>query len=157
MLIIAWTMAPLSALPQTFIFQLKKHPLKTDYWQCTTIGYFESHTMVRLFLTMLNLIVFFPKEFLYFIFVSTLTWLLPLLVMLGSYLTIIVIIYRSSKMLNGGNGNLSQRSTEGVIGKVKIRTIKITGVLVIHCRICDLLDAIQCNVPLVLMFINPTY
>ena len=58
MLIIAWTMAPLSALPQTFIFQLKKHPLKTDYWQCTTIGYFESHTMVRLFLQLINLIDF---------------------------------------------------------------------------------------------------
>ena len=46
MLIIAWIMAPLCALPQIFIFQVKTHPLKSDYSQCTTFGYFQSETMV---------------------------------------------------------------------------------------------------------------
>jgi gonadotropin-releasing hormone receptor len=55
MLIMAWVMAPLCALPQCFIFQLKNHPLKLDYSQCTTIGYFESETMVRLLFCKLRL------------------------------------------------------------------------------------------------------
>ena len=46
MLIISWIMAPLYALPHFFIFQLKNHPLKPDYSQCTTIGYFESEMKV---------------------------------------------------------------------------------------------------------------
>ena len=48
MLLIAWTMAPICALPQSFIIQLKENPLKLDYSQCTTIGFFRSSTMVRI-------------------------------------------------------------------------------------------------------------
>ena len=47
MLVTAWLAAPLCALPQSFVFQLKTHPLREDYRQCTTIGYFRSFTMVR--------------------------------------------------------------------------------------------------------------
>ena len=50
MIIIAWIMAPICALPQSFIFQVKSHPLKLEYSQCTTIGYFESQTTVSIFL-----------------------------------------------------------------------------------------------------------
>ena len=35
---------------QSFIFQLKSHPLKPDYEQCTTIGFFDSASMVNGFL-----------------------------------------------------------------------------------------------------------
>ena len=49
MILIAWILAPICALPQSFIFQLKSHPLKIDYAQCTTIGYFESQTTVSIF------------------------------------------------------------------------------------------------------------
>ena len=47
MLVIAWITAPLCALPQSFIFQLKSHPLISDYTQCTTIGFFQSDTKAR--------------------------------------------------------------------------------------------------------------
>ena len=33
---------------QSFIFSVKSHPLKSDYLQCTTIGFFEQSTYVSL-------------------------------------------------------------------------------------------------------------
>merc|ERR1719318_2139452 len=81
MLTIAWIVAPLCSLPQSFIFSVKSHPMEPDYLQCTTIGSFEEEI----------------SELCYFIFVFSLTWLLPLLVMLMSYLAIFVIIYRRTQ------------------------------------------------------------
>ena len=49
MLVTAWLAALLCALPQSFVFQLKTHPLRPDYSQCTTIGYFGSFAKVRIF------------------------------------------------------------------------------------------------------------
>ena len=46
MLVMAWTMAPLCALPQSFVFKLKSHPHHLDYQQCTTIGFWQSDTTV---------------------------------------------------------------------------------------------------------------
>ena len=77
-----------------------------------------------------------PQEFVYFVFVFTMTWLLPLIVMLGSYLTIIVVIYRRSRNFKGGQENESQMSNGGLIGRAKINTIKITGVLVFGFILC---------------------
>ena len=56
--------------------------------------------------------------------------------MLGSYLTIIVIIYRRSRIFNGGKHYESQMSSEGLIGKAKVKTLKITGVLVLGFILC---------------------
>ena len=85
----------------------------------------ESYSMSLLF-----------QEFVYFIFVLSLTWLLPLTVMLGSYLTIIVVLYRRSRIFNGPKGNLLRINSDALIGKAKIKTIKITGVLVIGFILC---------------------
>ena len=49
-----------------------------DYRQCTTIGTFHSNT----------------TEFLYFLFVMTMSLILPLIIMIGSYLTIVWVICR---------------------------------------------------------------
>ena len=48
MLVIAWLAAPLCSLPQSFVFQLKTHPLRPEYEQCTTIGNFGSFTLVSI-------------------------------------------------------------------------------------------------------------
>ena len=68
------------------------------------------------------------------------TWLLPLLVMLGSYLTIIILIYRRSqlykKMAEDDHEACGTASNQGVIGRAKIQTIKVTGVLVFGFVLC---------------------
>ena len=48
MLLIAWLAAPLCSLPQSFVFQLKTHPLRPEYAQCTTLGNFGSFTLVSM-------------------------------------------------------------------------------------------------------------
>ena len=58
------------------------------------------------------------------------TWLMPLVVMLGSYLTITMIIYKRSRVFK------SHISAGGLIGTAKAKTIKITGVLVIGFILC---------------------
>jgi gonadotropin-releasing hormone receptor len=64
------------------------------------------------------------------------TCVLPLIVMLGSYLTIRVVIYRRSKMFNMEKERVSRTSSEGLIGKAKIKTVKITGILVLGFVLC---------------------
>ena len=64
------------------------------------------------------------------------TCVLPLIVMLGSYLTFIVVIYRRSKMFNMEKESVSRTSSEELIGKPKIKTIKITGILVLGFVLC---------------------
>ena len=68
------------------------------------------------------------------------TWLLPLLVMVGSYLTIIILIYKRSKvykkMTEDDHGAHRSTRSKGVIGRAKIQTIKITGVLVCGFVVC---------------------
>ena len=82
-------------LLQSFVFRLKSHPIISEYWQCTTIGYFESDNKVHLSdHHVLTLGFINNKEFLYFMFVFTMTWLLPLVVMITTYVTIIIIIYK---------------------------------------------------------------
>ena len=64
------------------------------------------------------------------------TCVLPLIVMLGSYLTIIVVIYRRSKLFKKEKESVSRTSSEGLIGKAKIKTKKITGILVLCFVLC---------------------
>ena len=47
MLMVAWILGPLCALPQSFIFTIRSHPLVPDYHQCTSIGSFETSTLVH--------------------------------------------------------------------------------------------------------------
>ena len=71
------------------------------------------------------------QELSYFLFVLTMTLLLPLVLMLGSYVTIIILIYRRSQSQVFGT-----ISSQGVIGRARIQTIKVTGVLVLGFILC---------------------
>ena len=70
---------------------------------------------------------------LYFCFVLTMTLLLPLVLMVVSYLTIIILIYRRPKSeVFAGRSS----SFQGMISRTRLRTIKMTGVLVMGFIIC---------------------
>jgi len=89
----------------------------TDYRQCTTIGTFHSNT----------------TEFLYFLFVMTMSLILPLIIMIGSYLTIVWVICRRSKKEH--ENNLGSNSTF-VISRAKIKSVRVMGVLVMGFVLC---------------------
>ena len=57
------------------------------------------------------------------------TFLMPLLVMLISYMAIIFIIFKRSRQSRVFGG-------EGVIHKAKFHTIKVTGVLILSFVVC---------------------
>ena len=58
--------------------------------------------------------------------------ILPLVVMLGSYITIIAMIYKRAQKAR----SFGQTQSQGVFGKARIQTIKVTGVLVLGFVIC---------------------
>ena len=58
----------------------------------------------------------------------SLIWLLPLQVMVPCYLTIIVLVHqRSQQFANCASGN---------IGKAKMKTVKMTGILILGFLLC---------------------
>ena len=83
-----------------------------------------------------NYSIIIYQELLYFVIVFILTGTLPLLVMLMSYLTIILIIYRRSKQLKTTSHDNMNTSNLGVISRAKIQTVKVTGVLVLGFVLC---------------------
>jgi len=69
-------------------------------------------------------------ELLYFVFVFTLTWCLPLVIMLACHTAIIVHIYRRPKAM------LGQQAGSGAVAKAKVRTVKLTSILVLGFILC---------------------
>ena len=76
------------------------------------------------------------QELYYFIFVFSLTWLLPLLVMLMSYLAIFVIIYWRTKQFQPSSPGKMTTRRHGGIGRARLQTVKVTGVLVTGFVLC---------------------
>ena len=72
------------------------------------------------------------QEFSYFIFVFRFIWLLPLLVMVVSYLVIFLVIYRRGQEFPGRQHSRS----DGGIGRAKLQTVKVTGVLILGYVLC---------------------
>ena len=58
----------------------------------------------------------------------SLIWLLPLLVMVPCYLTIIVLIHQRSQQFD--------KCASGNIGEAKMKTVKMTGILILGFLLC---------------------
>ncbi|XP_023331687.1 gonadotropin-releasing hormone II receptor [Eurytemora carolleeae] len=114
LLIASYIMAPLCALPQIFRFSKKPHPSLNDYYQCTTIGNYETEEM----------------DLAYFMYFFTMSWLLPLTVMVYCYIRIIMTVWTRAT-----NPTL-QTSVNTSIEKAKVKTIKMTGTLVLGFILC---------------------
>ena len=80
-----------------------------------------------------NILIF--QEFLYFVFVFSLTWLLPLIVMISCYVAISIVIYKRGRNFTNDT-NSSRINHFGVGAKSKIKTIKISGILVLGFILC---------------------
>ena len=78
LLFLAWFMAGICSIPQSIVFKLKSHPIIHSYRQC------------------INTITFTDKdqELAYFLYFFTLSWLLPIFVMIFCYVSIIITIFK---------------------------------------------------------------
>ena len=75
-------MAMVCSIPQSIVFSLQTHPIIRTYRQCMNT------------ITITNK----DQELLYFLYFITLSWILPIFVMMICYVSIIITICRRTKL-----------------------------------------------------------
>ena len=116
MLAVAWVAAIICSMPQVFLSHVLHHHPKLPP-QCVTLQISslpskQTQKMVNIYLMISYCLI----------------WFVPLLVMIGCYLTIIVIIQKKTKQFSN--------CSSGNIGKAKMKTVKITGILIFGFLLC---------------------
>ncbi|XP_034942860.1 gonadotropin-releasing hormone II receptor isoform X1 [Chelonus insularis] len=117
MLLSAWIGSAFCSAPQVLIFHVESHPNFTWYKQCITYNAFPSDT----------------HELTYSFFCMTMMYLFPLIVIIYTYSSILLEIYRKSKE---SAADRIRRSSLGFLGRARIRTLKMTIVIVLVFFIC---------------------
>ena len=111
MLAMAWLLALVFSIPNSFVYQLKNG--KCEPYYMNNPSQKDSDQI----------------HFIYEAYVATLTFLLPLVTMLGCYTSMVVHLYRRSKTTLGQQG-------AGWAAEAKVKTVKITFVLALGFVIC---------------------
>uniref|UniRef100_A0A4W3JR30 Type II GnRH receptor n=1 Tax=Callorhinchus milii TaxID=7868 RepID=A0A4W3JR30_CALMI len=115
MLLVAWTLSVILATPQLFLFHTVSISVPAPFTQCVTHGSFTEHWQQKV----------------YFLFTFMWLFLLPLIIMVFCYTSILICITRK---MNAENMGL--RCTRNYIPKVRMKTLKMTIVLVSTFIIC---------------------
>ncbi|XP_019874462.2 adipokinetic hormone/corazonin-related peptide receptor variant I [Aethina tumida] len=118
MLIGAWIGAVLCSIPQTVVFHVESHPNITWYKQCVTYNVFPSQA----------------HELMYNVFGMVMMYVFPLLVIIYSYASILLEIFR--RMRNPIGADTITRSSLNFLGKAKVRTLKMTIIIVFVFFVC---------------------
>ena len=78
---LGWALAVLCSIPQSIVFSLETHPVISSYRQCiNTVALTDP-----------------DRELLYFLYFFILSWVLPIMVMMVCYVSIIITICRRTK------------------------------------------------------------
>ncbi|XP_066249752.1 adipokinetic hormone/corazonin-related peptide receptor variant I isoform X1 [Euwallacea similis] len=119
LLIGAWVGAIICSAPQMYVFHLENHPNITWYKQCVSYHSFngEKH-----------------YEMAYNIFGAVVMYAFPLAVIVFSYASILMEIFRRTR--NPGCADSVTRSSLAFLGKAKVRTLKMTIIIVFVFFIC---------------------
>ena len=81
LLCLGWALAVLCSIPQSIVFSLETHPVISSYRQCiNTVALTDP-----------------DRELLYFLYFFILSWVLPIMVMMICYVSIIITICRRTK------------------------------------------------------------
>ncbi|KAJ8673744.1 hypothetical protein QAD02_005006, partial [Eretmocerus hayati] len=120
MITCAWIGATIFALPQAVIFHEEKHPDFPWYKQCITYNTFDNRA----------------HEVIYSVFGMVTMYLIPLIVIVFSYTSILAEIIKRSKENNSSDGDGIRRSSLGFLGRAKIRTLKMTVIIVVVFFVC---------------------
>ncbi|XP_018328749.1 gonadotropin-releasing hormone II receptor [Agrilus planipennis] len=118
MLISAWMGSTICSIPQMLVFHLESHPNVTWYKQCVTYHVFPSDMY----------------ELMYNFFGMTTMYTFPLVVIIYCYGSILLEIFRRTRETIGDCR--IRRSSLGFLGKAKIRTLKMTIIIVLVFIIC---------------------
>jgi gonadotropin-releasing hormone receptor len=118
MLIGAWVGATLCSIPQMVVFHVESHPNITWYLQCVTYNVFPTYA----------------HELAYLLFSMIMMYALPLTVIIFSYAAILTEICRRTRNPYGADS--ITRSSLGFLGKAKVRTLKMTIIIVLVFFVC---------------------
>ncbi|XP_056645385.1 adipokinetic hormone/corazonin-related peptide receptor variant I-like isoform X2 [Diorhabda sublineata] len=114
----AWIGACICSAPQMLVFHVEVHPNVTWYQQCVTYNAFPT----------------FAHELAYLIMGMMMMYALPLVVIIYSYASILLEIFRRTR--NPTSADSVTRSSLPFLGKAKIRTLKMTIIIVFVFFIC---------------------
>lgn len=117
MLSFAWVGSVVCSLPQTIVFHLETHPNITWYSQCVTFNAFPTYT----------------HEITYSLFGMIMMYWFPLVVIIYTYMSILLEIRRRSKK---SEDDKIRRSSIGFLTRAKIRTLKMTVIIIAVFFIC---------------------
>ncbi|CAH1797454.1 unnamed protein product [Owenia fusiformis] len=127
MLVFAWVCSIIASTPQSFIFHVEAHPEFPDYTQCVTFNFFPSE----------------KHELAYNLFVLIAIYVLPLIVITFAYSMILFEITKKSRESQEETCSLAQktetrlrRSGIGNIERARIRTLKMTVMIVLVFLVC---------------------
>lgn len=118
MVVAAWIGACICSAPQVLVFHVEVHPNVTWYHQCVTYNAFPT----------------FAHELAYLIMGMMMMYALPLVVIIYSYASILLEIFRRTR--NPTCADSVTRSSLPFLGKAKIRTLKMTIIIVFVFFIC---------------------
>nr|CAD7199384.1 unnamed protein product [Timema douglasi] len=117
MLSVAWVLSIIFSTPQIVLFHVEPHSKVSWYVQCVTFHSFPSKA----------------QELAYLVFGMAMMYGIPLLVIIFTYVSILLEIYRRSRQTTT---DTFRRSSLGYLGKAKVRTLKMTIIIVLVFIIC---------------------
>ncbi|KAK0083285.1 hypothetical protein PV326_006820 [Microctonus aethiopoides] len=117
MVMSAWIGAIICSAPQIVVFHVETHPEFTWYQQCITYNVFPSDS----------------HELTYSLFGMIMMYCFPLIVIIYTYSSILMEIYRKSRE---SAYDRMRRSSLGFLGRAKIRTLKMTIIIVVVFFVC---------------------
>ncbi|XP_026671787.1 gonadotropin-releasing hormone II receptor-like isoform X3 [Ceratina calcarata] len=117
MLCLAWLGSVVCSMPQIIVFHLETHPNITWYSQCVTFNTFPTYT----------------HEITYSLFGMIMMYWFPLIVIIYTYSSILLEICRRSR--KSGDDKI-RRSSMGFLTRARIRTLKMTVIIVAVFFIC---------------------
>nr|XP_031828630.1 gonadotropin-releasing hormone II receptor isoform X1 [Nomia melanderi]XP_031828631.1 gonadotropin-releasing hormone II receptor isoform X1 [Nomia melanderi]XP_031828632.1 gonadotropin-releasing hormone II receptor isoform X1 [Nomia melanderi] len=117
MLCLAWVGSVVCSMPQMVVFHVETHPNISWYSQCVTFNTFPTYT----------------HEITYSLFGMVMMYWLPLIVIIYTYTSILLEICRRSKK---SEHDKIRRSSMGFLTRAKIRTLKMTVIIVAVFFVC---------------------
>ncbi|XP_001972525.3 gonadotropin-releasing hormone receptor [Drosophila erecta] len=115
------------SLPQFFIFHVSRGPFVEEFYQCVTHGFYTADWQEQMYAT----------------FTLVFTFLLPLCILFGTYMSTFRTISSSEKMFQGSKlANYStaklptQTNRQRLIHKAKMKSLRISVVIIIAFLIC---------------------
>ncbi|XP_046400825.1 gonadotropin-releasing hormone II receptor-like [Ischnura elegans] len=117
---VVWIISCLLSIPQLFIFHVEKGPFYEDFYQCVTYGFYS-----------------YPwQEQLYTTFSLVCMFVLPLVILVSTYVSTIITIARSEKVFKAERGRGPRSHPTDVnrcrlMRRAKIKSLRISVVIVV--------------------------